>query len=206
MAAATTISTIPAASAIEPTPAPIHGARRPVSSWASDGRAGERDDADAGDDHVARVEEMGGELRAEREEEAADRPGREHGQRGEDERPADDGRDARALDRQPEAATLARPAPASSRRRRRRSRRGRAARRRAGRAARSRAGRATDETSTPRPMPPAAAVAVRQADAGGVAARVQVEQGRAGRAQAPRRSRDPAGRGRRTARRPSRRP
>ncbi len=69
-------------------------------------RCGERDDAAARDDRVGRVEQVPGELRAEREEEGADRPGGEDGESGEEEGAADDGRDARAGDGEPEARAL----------------------------------------------------------------------------------------------------
>ena len=61
------------------------------------------------------VEQVRRELRAERQEQAADRPRRHHAQRGEQEGPAHRGRDARPLRGQPQAACARRPARASSR-------------------------------------------------------------------------------------------
>ena len=104
--------------------------------------AGQREDAERGHDVVVGVQQRGAERRAERDEQAADRPARDHGQRGKEERAPDDRRDARALRRELHAAGRLRRARASAARRRRRSRRARAARRTGARAARGRARRA----------------------------------------------------------------
>jgi hypothetical protein len=63
-------------------------------------RQRKHDDAAPRDDRVRRPEELAGELRAEGEEECADRPRREHRECGEQERAPDDRRHARALDRE----------------------------------------------------------------------------------------------------------
>ena len=83
---APTIISIPTDSAIEPPAAPAHGTERPKASCATVADAREHEDADARDHVVAAVEQARRELRAEREEQAADRPRRDDGERGQEER------------------------------------------------------------------------------------------------------------------------
>ena len=109
VAAATTITMIPAARAIEPALAAIQGALRPVRSCAIDGRRGKRDDAEAADnDRVAGVEELCGQAadrarrRARRSTTTTGRRGR-RGRRGGGRPPGRSG--ARPSARKPERST-----------------------------------------------------------------------------------------------------
>ena len=110
---------------------------RPKTSWATAAEPASAKTPRPGDEVVGRVEQRRRELRAEREEQAADRPRRDDAERGEQERAGAPRRDARPLRRQAQARARRRPARASARRPRRRSRRARTARRRAARAARA---------------------------------------------------------------------
>ena len=103
---ATTISAIPAASAIEPALAPSHGAVRPEQQLSAAAAPASADDSDARHDHVRRAEQMRRELGAEREEQAADRPGGDHRQAGQQERAPAGRRDRWPLERQPEPAAI----------------------------------------------------------------------------------------------------
>ena len=143
-------------------------------------RAGQREDADPGHEVVGRVEEVAGELRAERQEQAADRPRGHDAQGGEQEGAAHRGAGR--------SATAGSGAGASA------SATGSGMRQTPARAIAKSTNSATygstrgagrnstkaAETSTPRPMPPALTHAVGQPDAGRVAARVEVEQRGAG--------------------------
>ena len=98
---APTIISIPTDSAIEPPAAADPGTERPKASCATVPRAREHEDADARDHVVAAVEQARRELRAEREEQAADRPRRDDGERSQEERAPHLSGHARSLRRQP---------------------------------------------------------------------------------------------------------
>ena len=106
-AAARTISIVPAASAIEPTAAPIQGPSggRPTARARRPTRARRSRPMPA--TTLVVWNSCADRVGAEREEQAADRPGRDHGQAGQEERVADPGRDARALRGQPQGRARA---------------------------------------------------------------------------------------------------